>query len=854
MKKFLKTLVLSGIVMFFCSCGKDPEPVDPFEPIFSVQENVNQANTAGSGAITVEASDDVTWSASVPSGNDWITLTTKSGKGNGSVEFTVSENDKTGERSVEVNFLASSDRTKQDLPSQKCVVKQIGSAPAILIDPSGTATVPVAANENYAITVTSNTTWTVSVEITSGPEGWITKTAPEASVNGEGEVILSILANTDTETREAVVTVVSTTDAELSQTLTITQNGAEPVLEIDRNENAIVSVSANADYSIEVTSNVEWEASVEIKSGPEGWISVTNPTNAVKGDGTVVINILENDAFETRAAVVTVVSTADPNLKKTHEITQEAAAETFAILIPNYSLDAGTATMSISPYPTGTAQNLTVDVSADESGSTIEYDAQLPAGDYLINSLAYGANPAIIVDVVITINAVGETTFVEPWNEDFNCFGGASENRPIAIASSDNLIALRDAVNDGNNYSGVFFKQTNDIALSDEWAPIGNTTDNKFSGVYDGNNKKISNLNIASGTSKALFGFLGGVSADEIAIVAVVKNLTVEGAGGTEPDVTGDVNAIVAGIVANVTANSRIENCKNYANIKVTGSDNTGNIGGIAATCTGENINIEGCVNYGKITGNSGNNGGIVGNFIATTSLITNCHNHGDIENAATTLTSATGGIAGVINSASAEINRCSNSGKISITVAANRGLGGITGTINGAGSIVSECFNLGTIEGMNNMGGISGVMSGTGTSKISNCYNKGAVLFGNRTAVNNAGIAGNLSGNLASVIEYCYNIGTTVTPDEADRFGGVASANTPSADNFTGVKECFYESDLGYAGGIGGGFVPIDVTDKAEGKSATELKSATPYTANWDTSIWQFTAGQYPTLKNNPE
>jgi len=394
--------------------------------------------------------------------------------------------------------------------------------------------------------------------------------------------------------------------------------------------------------------------------------------------------------------------------------------------------------------------------------------------------------------------------------------------------------------------------------LAGEWDPIGNAAVNPFAGIYDGNNLKITNLSVTTGTNKALFGNIGGVNTDS---VAVIKNLTVEGSGGTSADVTGSSGATVAGIAAVVTANTLIENCVNRANLTAPGTSNTG---GIVGVCTGNNIVIKLCKNYGKILGAAGSNGGIAANLTSTGSeniYITSCHNYGDLD-IASAASSVTGGITGRVSAtARVEIKWCSNRGTITIPVNSTTGTGGIIGALVGS-SVVRECFNLGLINTFTNTGGIAGLLNpGTGVTSsagIYNCYNKGTIIYATRTAVNNGGIAGNLTNYWTAPIEYCYNASATNMPAQSgDRYSGIASANAipgSSLSAFSGVKGCFYESNLGYVGGLGGSVAPADVVGAAEGKTTADMQTATPYTANWDTSIWQFTAGQYPQLKNNPE
>lgn len=859
MKRILKLFILGGLVLF-SSCEKESPEQELYELSFSVPAQVYKINSAADGyTIPVEASDDISWSATIPSGsdNDWITLVTTNGKGKGSVIFNLKTNEGKNSRSIEITFTATSDRSTNPIPPQKCIVTQIGTAPSILIDPVGMVTIPSTADPNYIISVTSNVEWTASVQITSGSEGWISITDPMGTpVTGMGEVKLNILENYSMEPREAVISITSTENPEFAKTLTITQSGIIPSIEISPTGTEVIPANADDNYVITVTSNIEWLPSIEIVSGDEAdWISVISPVGAFTGNGSIILNIKANNDVATRTAVLHVKSATFPtdnNFNKTLTITQINAGAMSTIFIPDYpTLTAGEAMMNISPYPSGTAQNLAVEVTSDVSGATIEFIPTLPAGNYLVNSLTYDTNPTINIGAVITIDAAGMVTFVEHWDVSFQRFGGNLTERPININSLTDLNTLRTAVNNGNNYAGIIFKQTENISLSGDWDPIGNAITNPFSGIYDGNNFKISNLYISNGTNKAFFGAIGGVNADS---VAIIKNLTIEGSGSISADITGNNGGTVAGVAAVVTANALIENCINYANITAPGGSN---VGGIASTCTGDNITIISCKNYGKILGATGNSGGIAANLTSTDSeniYITSCHNYGDLDIASAS-SSATGGIIGRVNNPTkAEIKWCSNRGNITIPVNSTAGTGGIIGALAG-NTVVRECYNLGSIKTQTNSGGISGLMNNN--AAIYNCYNKGDIEYGISTAVNNSGIAGNMTNAKSRPVEYCYNVGAATTIGTGlQKYGAIAASNTLTAyTDLTGVKECFYESGKGYVGGIGGNlYPPSDVTGRAEGKTTAEIQTATPYTVNWDTSIWQFTAGQYPTLKNNPE
>ena len=848
--------MLGGALLAFACSKSKTGGEEPAAPQFSVPAGINKTNTSGDGyTIPVTASDGVSWSASVPAGNDWITLSTASGKGNGAVTFSLTANDNSDKRTVDVTFTATA--TGATIPSQVCTVTQIGTAPAIEISPSGTANVPIDANAAYTIAVTANVEWTASLQIASGPAGWISLTSPTAPVTGAGNVTLNILANTSETARTATVTVVSTTDPSLTQTLTITQAGIIPSIVIDPTGTASLPATADNAYTVTVTSNIEWLVSIDIApTDAADWVSVVSPTAATTGNGTVTLSIAANNTMGPRTATVHVSSTAHPTdatLNKTLVITQINSGATFTIAIPGYTaLTTGAATMSISPYPSGSAlPGVPGQVTSDASGASISFSQTLSAGNYLVNSIA-GAT-TVPVGAVITVNGVGVVTFVEHWDVPFNCFGGNFAGRPIKVNNATDLNTLRTAVNGGNSYAGLTLQQTAAITLTGAVDPIGNDATHPFAGVYDGNNLSITGLSINAGPAMALFGNVGGINADS---VAVVKNLTVTGSGGAGADLTGDANGAVAGIVANVAANTNISGCTNRANIAGASS----NIGGCVAVCAGNNITLTGCANYGTITGSAGNNGGIVANIngaAGETINVTSCANYGDMPVAAAG-TSATGGIAGRSSATTtSEIKWCSNRGTITLTVNATNGTGGIIG-YQGGNATVRECFNLGVISALTNIGGISGLLNNNTNAAapaVYDCYNKGTITFGTVTAVNSAGVAGNLTGAKTAPVVTCYNAGSTLSTGAGAKFGGIVASNTMTAfTDLSGVNGCFYETGKGYTAGIGGNLVPADVAGVAEGKATADMQSATPYTSAWSTSVWKFTVGAYPALINNPE
>ncbi len=83
---------------------------------------------------------------------------------------------------------------------------------------------------------------------------------------------------------------------------------------------------------------------------------------------------------------------------------------------------------------------------------------------------------------------------------------------PYQIESEEDLTYLRDYVNEGHDCSKMYFEQTCDISLEEDWIPIGNAESTGFAGIYDGAGYKISNMYMLSTTDEdlALFGILEG--------------------------------------------------------------------------------------------------------------------------------------------------------------------------------------------------------------------------------------------------------------------------------------------------------------------------------------------------------
>ena len=179
--------------------------------------------------------------------------------------------------------------------------------------------------------------------------------------------------------------------------------------------------------------------------------------------------------------------------------------------------------------------------------------------------------------------------------------GSGDSGNPYEIATAADLVQLAAEVNNGNNYSGMYFRVTGDIDLagSGSWVPIGNGS-TPFAGHFDGGGKAIANLFIdSSEMDQGLFGRTDpGSSVEYVALT----NASVRGG-----DYTGSLVGFAEGSVANC-----------YAVSDVSGGHTVGGL--IGAT---QGSSVSSCYAAGNVSGSGGRVGGLIG--LVTSSPVENC-------------------------------------------------------------------------------------------------------------------------------------------------------------------------------------------------------------------------------------
>lgn len=240
--------------------------------------------------------------------------------------------------------------------------------------------------------------------------------------------------------------------------------------------------------------------------------------------------------------------------------------------------------------------------------------------------------------------------------------GSGTSASPYLVATAAQLGAIRNST-----YRTCAFRQTADIALSGEWAPIGTAVFSAyFTGEYDGDSHLISGLSITTGSNWiGLFGYAGNG--------AIIRNLRVAGTINVSAPSTN-----VGGVVGLADQGTTITNV--HSSVTVTADNIVGGLVGFLA----ESV-IRRSSATGAVTANKGSVGGLVGyarsSYNSLSPEISDSYATGAV-------TGGTGyeGVAGLVGRPEVGIS------PYTLTIARSYATGAVTG---GTGSR-TECFGYG--------------------------------------------------------------------------------------------------------------------------------------------------------------
>jgi len=454
-------------------------------------------------------------------------------------------------------------------------------------------------------------------------------------------------------------------------------------------------------------------------------------------------------------------------------------------------------------------------------------------GDTIIVFSGKAANSSDILIIAILNNdlvyLVGQT-FPPAGSADFFIFnmdavaqrkygGGTGEPKnPYLIYTAEQINAIGAEPNDWDKH----FKLMADVDLSGYAGTSFNIigywrgrSDNKpFTGLFDGNNKKISNFNYTSIDTNTinkvgLFGYVDGENAQ-------IKNV-----GLIDPNVDPGTDRYVGALVSD--SNGCITGCYVQGG-RISGNHN---VGGVTAYNRGTMSN---CTFSSTVSGNGWVVGGLAGGNSGT---ITNCCSSGNV--------SGGGNVGGLVGTNDGTIADCYATGNMW----GNNGVGGLVGH-NEYYANIARCYSTGGVSGDSALGGLVGSNSG----RITDCYSAGSVS-GDEWVGGLVGINGSYFGEAFGTITNCYSVGSVSSHTTV---GGLLGFN------YGKVTASFWDIETSGRSNMCGRQMWGTGCNNANGKTTVEMQTASTFlNAGWDfvgetengtEDIWWILEGQdYPRL-----
>ncbi len=248
---------------------------------------------------------------------------------------------------------------------------------------------------------------------------------------------------------------------------------------------------------------------------------------------------------------------------------------------------------------------------------------------------------------------------------------GKTEDNPILINNCAQLAYLAQQVNSGTDYSGKYFKLTDDLNLAGKkWTPIGAEYSKPFKGKFDGNNHEIFGLKVEiDDWNVGLFGCINSGSVKNVRICSGLVKTSGSCAGG----IVGDLY------------NSTMENCT--ASVNVSGS---GNVGGLAGNISGSTVSDCHFLS-GEIVGDI-YVGGIVGHVQnSDKSTVKDCSANASVKGSA-----CVGGLCGRFGNGDHEFSNCTMKGSVTVT---KNSCGGLVGSLYDSKGTFISCKFEGSIK-----------------------------------------------------------------------------------------------------------------------------------------------------------
>ena len=283
--------------------GLDPVYVyvyqaSPYKLSFA-PDTIELAATGPDRITDIQVSSNLKWEAYT--NISWLSLNADTCYYDDTITVTAAENTSVSDRFGEIRFEALADNY---LSPKVLTVKQSGTKNLIALPEN--ILLGHTANAADTVRITSNTSWSVSVD-----QPWLSLT--NSSGTNNGEVICTATENTADLPRTATITVSG--DGVENVTINVTQKTA-PYLTVSADSVSLASL-ANSKGSFVIQSNIIWNITCD-----QTWLTPTYSNNT--GEVTITVTAMENTSSTDRTAIITI--SGPEVLNQTVKVVQDAAS------------------------------------------------------------------------------------------------------------------------------------------------------------------------------------------------------------------------------------------------------------------------------------------------------------------------------------------------------------------------------------------------------------------------------------------------------------------------------------------------------------------------------------------------
>ncbi len=292
-------------------------------------------SSAGTGSFNVTTQTGCAWAATESC--SWVTITSGSnGTGNGTVNYSITANTTTSQRSCTIN-----------VQGQLYVITQAFSCSYIL-SPTSLNFTASSGTGSFSVQTQTGCAWTASESCS-----WITITSG-SSGTGNGTVNYSVGANSSTSPRSCIITV-------QGQSYTITQSGNCNFVLSGTGQN-FTHTGGTGSFTIQTSTGCSWTANESCS-----WLSITS-SNSGTGNGSISFSVTANTSTSQRTCVITVEG-------QTYTVIQSGAPCTYTLspISQNFTFAGGNSYFNVQTLSgcnwTATESCTWVSITSGSSGS-----------------------------------------------------------------------------------------------------------------------------------------------------------------------------------------------------------------------------------------------------------------------------------------------------------------------------------------------------------------------------------------------------------------------------------------------------------------------------------------------------